>query len=140
DWIDNRLTRYTWNGSALTSPMRLGIFGSATDGISGAGPNHNGRPLVFGRDGKLYGATGDLNRNGIEQTRSPTLSARTGGIYRLNTDGSVPDVHPFQDNANPDVRRWYAYGVRNSFGNTVDPPPTLGGNVGTTENGPGSYD
>src|SRR5690606_27242824 len=40
----------------------------------------------------------------------------------------------------PDVRRWYAYGVRNSFGITVDPHPTLGGNVWITENGPGSYD
>ena len=140
DWMDNRLTRYTWNGSTLTNATRLGVFGSATDGIAGSGPTHNGGPLVFGRDGKLYGVTGDLNRDGIEQNRSSTLSARTGGVYRLEPDGAIPADNPFAGNSNPDLRRWYAYGVRNSFGIVIDPHPTLGGNLWITENGPDAYD
>lgn len=139
-WVDNRLTRYTWNGSTLINPTPLGTFGAATDTIPGNGPNHNGGPLVFGRDGKLYGVTGDLNRNGIEQNQSATTSALTGGVYRLNADGSIPADNPFQSNSNPDVRRWHAYGVRNSFGVTVDPHPTLGGGIWITENGPNAYD
>jgi glucose/arabinose dehydrogenase len=137
-WIENRLTRYTWNGTALTTPTPLATFGTAADSQSN-GPNHNGGPLLF-RDGKLFGVTGDLNRSGIEQNASPTTSAFTGGVFRLNSDGSIPADNPFASNSNPDVRRWYAYGVRNSFGIAVDPHPTLGGKLWITENGPGVFD
>jgi aldose sugar dehydrogenase len=140
-WIDNRLTRHTWNGTSLAeTPFATPrTFGSASDGQA-QGPNHNGGPLVFGRDGKLYGVTGDLNRSGIEQNVSTTNSALTGGVYRLNTDATIPTDNPFQANANAGVRPWYAYGVRNSFGIAVDPHPTLGGNLWITENGPNVYD
>jgi glucose/arabinose dehydrogenase len=139
-WLENRLTRYTWNGSALTSGTQLGTFGSASDGITGNGPNHNGGPLVFGRDGRLYGVTGDLNRNELEQNRNATTSAFTGGVYRLDGNGAVPADNPFVGAGVPGVERWYAYGVRNSFGIAVDPHPTLGGNIWITENGPNDYD
>ena len=109
-WIDNRLTRYTWNGSVLSSPLGMGTFGSSSDGQAN-GPNHNGGVLTFGPDGKLYGVTGDLNRDRVEQNNKATnLSASTGGVFRLNTDGTVPADNPFTG----DFSRWYAYGVRNS--------------------------
>jgi glucose/arabinose dehydrogenase len=136
-WTENRLARYTWDGnSALVDPVTLASFGTSSDGQPN-GPNHNGGPLAFGQDGKLYGATGDLNRNGIEQNQSSTTSARSGGVYRLDPDGSVPLDNPFAGNANQDVRPWYTYGVRNSFGLAVDP---VTGRIWNTENGPGSYD
>jgi len=138
-WTDNRLVGATWNGSALIPDAQpLATFGTSADGQANNGPNHNGGPLIFGTDGKLYGATGDLNRNGIEQNnQSATTSARVGGIYRLNTDGSTPADNPFTANANADVHRWYAYGVRNSFGLAVDP---VTGRLWNTENGEGAYD
>lgn len=135
-WTENRLARYTWNGTTLAGPTTLATFGTAGDGQN-SGPNHNGGPLLYGADGKLYGATGDLNRSGIEQNQSATTSARTGGVFRLNPDGTAPLDNPFASNANADVRRWYTYGVRNSFGLAVDPAT---GRLWNTENGPDAYD
>lgn len=135
-WSENRLARYTWNGSNLVDPVPLATFGSSADGQAN-GPNHNGGPLVFGADGTLYGATGDLNRSGIEQNQSTTTSARVGGVYRLHSDGSVPANNPFATHPNADVRRWYTYGTRNSFGLAFDPAT---GRLWNTENGPDSYD
>jgi len=137
NWHSNQLTRYTWNGSALVDPLPLATFGAASDGQA-TGPNHNGGPLAFGPDGKLYGATGDLNRNRIEQNATPSAtSALAGGIYRLNPDGSIPTDNPFAGNAAAGMRPWYAYGVRNSFGLAFDP---VTGKLWMTENGPGMYD
>ena len=133
-WIDNRLTRYTWNGTNLGSPLPMGTFGSSSD-RQAIGGNHNGGVLTFGPDGKLYGVTGDLNRNGVEQNNKATTasSAFTGGVFRLNTDGTVPADNPFSG----DFSRWYAYGVRNSFGLAFDPAT---GKLWNTENGVTTFD
>lgn len=132
-WIDNRLTRYTWNGATLANPLPMGTFGSSSDGQA-IGGNHNGGVLTFGPDGKLYGVTGDLNRNLVEQNnKATTASAFTGGVFRLNTDGTVPADNPFSG----DFSRWYAYGVRNSFGLAFDP---VTGRLWDTENGVGTFD
>jgi aldose sugar dehydrogenase len=142
-WTANRLNRFTWNGTSLVeTPFTAArTFGTSSDGFTQNGPNHNGGPLVFGADGKLYGVTGDLNRNGIEQNQSATVSAQTGGVYRLNSDGTIPDDNPFNAPTNVDgVRPWYAYGVRNSFGIAVDPAPAAAGRIWFTENGPTNYD
>jgi glucose/arabinose dehydrogenase len=141
-WTANRLNRYTWNGTTLVeTPFAAArTFGTAADGFAQNGPNHNGGPLVFGTDGKLYGVTGDLNRNAIEQNQSTTVSANAGGVYRLNSDGTVPADNPFQSHSEPGVRPWYAYGVRNSFGIAVDPAPAAGGRIWFTENGPTNFD
>ena len=135
-WIENRLSRHTWNGSSLVASQPLATFGSAADGQD-IGPNHNGGPLTFGPDGKLYGITGDLGRAGIEQNQSTTQSAFTGGIYRLNGDGSQPSDNPFAASTNDNVKRWYSYGVRNSFGLAFDPAT---GQLWDTENGPNFFD
>jgi glucose/arabinose dehydrogenase len=135
-WTENRLARYTWNGTSLADPTPLATFGTSGDGQAN-GPNHNGGPLLFGPDGKLYGVTGDLNRSGIEQNRSATQSAHTGGVFRLNADGTVPQDNPFASHTHADVRRWYTYGLRNSFGLAVDPATN---SLWNTENGPDSHD
>lgn len=135
-WVENRLARYTWNGTSLSNATTLATFGTSSDGQAN-GPNHNGGPLLFGPDGKLYGVTGDLNRGGIEQNLSASTSAHGGGVFRLNTDGSIPQDNPFAAHANADVRRWYTYGLRNSFGIAVDPATNR---LWNTENGPSSYD
>ena len=143
DWTDNRLERYLWNGTSLAidGTFPAITFGTATDGIPGTGPNHDAGPITFGPDGKLYGTTGDLNRNQAEQNNTAgaaaTTSAKVGGIYRLNDDGSVPSDNPFVGNANPEFRRWYAYGVRNTYGFAFDPENDT---LWDTENGPATFD
>ncbi len=140
-WVENRLSRFTYNpGTGTINPsteLRLGVFGTSSDGQN-RGPNHDGGPLRIGPDGKLYGITGDLNRNGIEQNnRSSTTSATVGGVYRINFDGSVPSDNPFTAQTNTNLHRWYAIGIRNSFGMAFDP---VTGALWDTENGPGTYD
>jgi glucose/arabinose dehydrogenase len=137
-WLDNRLSRFTWNGSTLGSEVVLMTFGSAADGME-QGPNHDAGPMLFGPDGLLYGTTGDLNRDFAEQNNQSQagVSSLVGGVYRLDANGSVPSSNPFASNPNSDFHPWFAYGVRNTYGIAFDP---LTGNLWDTENGPGDYD
>lgn len=142
-WTENRLSRFTFDGSALVSKQVLLSF-PRLPFPNLNGPNHDGGPLLFGPGGKLYGTTGDLNRNGAEQNNQSesNSSAGVGGIFRLNapgdaTDGSMPGDNPFATHANSDFHLWYAYGVRNTFGMAFDP---LTDQLWSTENGPNLYD
>ncbi|MFT3880053.1 MAG: PQQ-dependent sugar dehydrogenase [Gemmatales bacterium] len=144
-WTENRLSRFTWNGSTFSSEVPLLSFPS--DGAQANGPNHNGGPIKFGADGLLYGTTGDLNRNRAEQNQgAASSSAQAGGIYRYDTSvvqangtivGDPYATNPFRSNANANFHPWYAYGVRNSFGMALDKAT---GSMWMTENGPSQYD
>ena len=101
------------------------------------GPNHNGGIVIFGPDGKLYVVIGDLNRNGqLQNFASGSAPDDTGVIFRLNADGSVPSDNPFAAQGG-NLVKYYAYGIRNSFGMAFDP---LTEKLWTTENGPDAYD
>ena len=52
-------------------------------------------------------------------------------------DGSIPSSNPFTGHANADFHKWYAYGVRNTFGLAFDP---VTGNLWDSENGPNVFD
>jgi glucose/arabinose dehydrogenase len=139
-WLDNRVERYRWNGSALVEPTLIVAF--PRDATQNNGPNHNGGVILFGPDGKLYGVTGDLNRGfldnpRIEQNTSATAVAGVGGVFRLNPDGSIPSDNPFISHPDPRIQRLWAYGIRNSFGIVFD---SLTARLWLTENGPEVYD
>ncbi len=137
-WSGNRLDRYLWNGSALVVDPSFTSFSIPFDSAQANGANHDGGPMHFGSDGKLYLATGDLNRSRIEQNNSAaSTSARTGGIYRFNEDGTRPADNPFASNPDVLLQSLFAYGVRNSFGLAFDP---VTGNLWDTENGPQRMD
>jgi glucose/arabinose dehydrogenase len=133
-FLENRLSRFTWDGSGLSGESVLSVFAAGSGGTE-----HDGGPILFGSDGKLYGVVGDFARNAAEQNNqsTPDTSSLVGGIFRLNDDGSVPTDNPFFTHSNPAFRKWYAYGVRNSFGLASDP---VTGAIWDTENGSGSYD
>lgn len=139
NWVENRVSRFVWDGTSQTLGSEQTIFSIPLDTSQGNGPNHNGGPLRFGPDGKLYIATGDLNRRRAEQniTSQANSSSDTGGIYRLNDDGSTPSDNPFVSNANADFHQLFAYGVRNSFGMAFDPETDV---LWDTENGPATMD
>jgi glucose/arabinose dehydrogenase len=131
----NRIYRYDWNGAALVNPVL--VF----DLPATPGPNHNGGVIAFGPDGFLYGVIGDLNRNGkLQNISSGPDPDDTGVIWRIDaTTGGGASDNPFFTPAEPAPRmnRYFAYGVRNSFGLTFDPRT---GGLWDTENGPNNYD
>ena len=129
--LANRVDRYIWNGTALVSPNLI------LDLPVTPGPNHNGGTITFGPDGKLYVVIGDLNRDGQLQNFSTGPGPdNTGVIFRVNDDGSVPSDNPFLSQGG-NLAKYYAYGIRNSFGLAFDP---ITGELWDTENGPNSYD
>jgi aldose sugar dehydrogenase len=129
--LGNRVYRYTWNGSALVSPTLI------LDLPATPGPNHDGGTILFGPDGKLYVVIGDQNRNGqLQNFPGGPAPDNTGVILRINDDGTIPNDNPFILQGG-NLSKYYAYGVRNSFGMAFDP---VTGKLWDTENGENSYD
>jgi glucose/arabinose dehydrogenase len=127
----NRVYRYTWNGSVLTDPALI------LDLPGFPGPNHDGGIVTFGPDGKLYAVIGDLNRDGqLQNFAAGPEPDDTSVIFRMNPDGSTPADNPFFASGGK-LARYFAYGIRNSFGMAFDP---VTDRLWITENGPGSYD
>jgi glucose/arabinose dehydrogenase len=140
---EQRINRYTWDGSSLVSGTTILTLPSTP------GNNHNGGVMVFGPPGeapadqKLFVVIGDLNRNGqLQNFETGPAPDDTGCILRINDDGTTPsgaEKGPFHDVAggNASLERLYAYGVRNSFGIGFDPLTDI---LWNTENGPGTFD
>ncbi len=142
-WLDNRVERYTWNGTTLGNlfgPLIAFAFDAAQDN----GPNHDGGVIRFGPDGMLYGQVGDMNRGSfggggerIEMNTATTGSASAGGIFRIAPDGTIPADNPFTGEADASLHPWWSYGMRNGFGMTFDPET---GELWDTENASYLYD
>jgi glucose/arabinose dehydrogenase len=129
--LANRVYRYIWDGSALVNPSLI------LDLPVTPGPNHDGGTMIFGPDGKLYVVIGDLNRDGqLQNFSGGPAPDNTGVILRVSDDGSAPNDNPFFG-LGGNLAKYYAYGVRNSFGLAFDP---ITGQLWDTENGPNSYD
>lgn len=157
--LGNRVDRYIWNGTTLTFDRKLiSLRSLQQDSGQTSRGNHNGGVLRFGHDGKLYIIFGDNGRRGLLQNITsggpvpddqfggpePDDAHMTGVILRLNDDGTTPSDNPFSNastglsgEAATNVKKVYAYGVRNSFGMAFDP---LSGNLWTQENGDDSFD
>jgi glucose/arabinose dehydrogenase len=161
--IANRVYRYDWNPVSGTLTHRSLVL----DLPVLPGPNHNGGVMVLGPPGEapgigdgslLYAVIGDLNRAGVLQNISwGPLSDDSGVILRVRLDGTPAPGNPFApycsvststtcdddgdcpggQTCQTKVARYYAYGVRNSFGLALDP---VTGSLWDTENGAGMYD
>ena len=138
DSLRNRVYKYSWNGNDLTNQQLL------LDLPAIPGPNHDGGKLVLEKrnnnsaiSDNLYVVIGDLNHRGILQNiKSNDKPDDTGVILRINSkDGSAIETNPFYINS--DTSKYFAYGIRNSFGITIDP---ITGTLWETENGPSEYD
>jgi len=133
--LRNRVYRYEWNGKNqnLVNPTLI------LDLPALPGPNHDGGKLVIGPDHYLYAVIGDLNHRGkLQNTNDGPDPDDTSVILRVNpNDGSAVKDNPFIKDANIAMHKYYAYGIRNSFGITFDP---ITGNLWQTENGPDVYD
>ncbi|PYT11820.1 MAG: hypothetical protein DMF51_14575 [Acidobacteria bacterium] len=116
--VGNRVYRGTWDGTTLVNPTLI------LDLPVTPGPNHNGGVLAFGPDGALYAVIGDQNRGGkLQNLPNGAAPDNTGVIFRVDTSGAGLPDNPFFNPLLPTdpMNRYYAYGVRNSFGLTFDP-------------------
>ena len=131
--LRNRVYKYSWNGQTLDNPTLL------VDLPAIPGPNHNAGKLMMGPDNYLYGIIGDLNHDGkLQNFPNGPDPDDTSIIFRVNpNDGTPAPDNPLSTDPNNPLSKYYAYGIRNSFGLTFDPVTK---NVWDTENGPASND
>lgn len=159
----NRVYRYDWNAAAkaLENPLLV------LDLPVLPGSNHDGGTLLLGPPGlcpgigdgsPLYAVLGDLNRNGqLENFPNGPPPDDTAVVFRVCQDGSAAPGNPFTpycsatttttcsgdgdcpggESCISEVARYWAYGIRNSFGLALDP---VSGMLWDTENGPSTYD
>jgi glucose/arabinose dehydrogenase len=127
----NRIYRYEWNGTNNLAGGRLIL-----DLPGEPGPNHNGGKIHIGPDGMLYTVKGDLNRDGmLQNVRDGPAPDDTSVVLRVDYNGNgVGNVLSAQG---VDLSKYYAYGIRNSFGFDFDP---LTGILWDAEDGPADYD
>ncbi len=135
DELRNVIYRYQFDGTKLINPTLV------ADLPATPGTNHQGGKIFIGKDGNLYSITGEMQRNGqLQNIKDGPGPDSSGVILRVDpTTGQAITDNPFVDK-NPTVTgldRYYAYGIRNSFGLTFDP---VTGDVWDSENGPDLYD
>ena len=131
--VRNRVYSYTWDGTSLTDPQLL------LDLPSGPGTNHQGGKLKIGPDNQLYVIVGEMQREGqLQNFPSGPAPDDTGVILRVNpADGSPSAGNPLASDPNDPISKYYAYGIRNSFGIEFDP---VTGNLWDAENGEDVFD
>lgn len=130
----NKVLSYEWNKpnkSLVNSKLILDLPAEP-------GPYHQGGKLKIGPDSNLYAVIGDLNTvmGQLQNHKNGTGPNNSSVILRVNRDnGSAAKDNPFVHIDG--LSRYYAYGIRNSFGIDFDP---ITGNLWETENGEENYD
>lgn len=135
DELRNRVYKFTWDGESLLNPKII------LDLPAGPGTNHQGGKVKIGPDNQLYTIIGELQREGqLQNIHEGPEPDDSGVIFRVNpSDGSPSDNNPFIQMGgygNP-LSKYYAYGIRNSFGMDFDP---ITGKLWNAENGQDVYD
>lgn len=117
---DIAVTRAELTGNALTNGVAIFHAEPAISSTTNVGSR-----LAFARDGTLFVSVGDRFS---PREKAQDLSADSGKIVRINTDGTVPKDNPFvgQVGARPEI---WSYGHRNPQGMAVNPATGLIWNV-----------
>jgi aldose sugar dehydrogenase len=135
DPIGNRLYRYELIDNKLVNPRLLLDLP-----VDNNNPAHNGGAVAIGPDENIYVIIGNLVGPGLSDDVEESLDQNIqdgkdpdgrGGILRVTQDGEVVDNEGILGDNHP-LDKYYAYGIRNSFGIAFDP---ITGNLWDTENG-----
>lgn len=128
--VSNRVYRYDLGNDSLVNPKLL------LDLPATPGPRHNGGTIVIGVDGNLYVPVGDVDGHTTQAQNIANGGPPDGtsGILVISQDGQP--VQSIIGDAGP-ARKYYAYGIRNSYGLDFDP---ITGKLWDTENGAGFGD
>jgi glucose/arabinose dehydrogenase len=88
--------------------------------------NHNAGQIAFGADDYLYIATGDGGSGGDPQDNAQDRTNLLGKILRIDVDSGTPYAipldNPFEGNTDGYREEIYAYGLRNPWRFSFDPP------------------
>jgi glucose/arabinose dehydrogenase len=148
--IGNRLYKYQFEDEALVNRQLL------LDLPATPGPSHDGGSIIIGPDNNIYIPIGDVGYQAgqISNNEEGLPPDGRGGILRVTQQGEAietpanGDDEDDEDNGNEDdeeqsidgilgdedpLNKYFAYGIRNSFGIDFDPET---GNLWDTENGP----
>ena len=130
----NRVYRYEWNreNQVMVNGTMILDLPAEPESV------HNGGKLETDRNGNLYAVIGDLSRDGqLQNVRQGPAADDTSVIIRIIQNGSGVTDNPFSKSNNEKMQKYYAYGIRNSFGLAIDP---ISGLLWDSENGDDSYD
>lgn len=108
----NRVSRFTVVGNTAAPDSEQTLL--EIDPLSSTGW-HNGGGMGFGKDGKLYVATGENADGGNAQNPDNLL----GKLLRLNPDGSIPTDNPNYRQYSGRHRLIAALGLRNPYSVSV---------------------
>ena len=131
----NRLYRYELANNQLINPKLLLDLPAIPSNPNSVRFEHNGGKLVVGPDNNVYLVIGDVggHMGQTENNANGPPPDGTGGILRVTQDGDAVIPSPLGNDTDPTLNKYYAYGIRNSFGIDFDP---VTGNLWDTENGP----
>ena len=120
DPIGNNIYKYKWLDNKLQDPILLKSLPAYNDATL-----HQGGVMTVGKDGTVYAIIGD--QSNIGSVRGANILQNQFGPP--DDSGVIIPVEP--------TGPYYAIGIRNSFGLTIDP---VTGNMWATENGPHRMD
>jgi aldose sugar dehydrogenase len=123
----SRLYRYELTNDTLVNPKLL------LELPAEPGPRHNAGNIIIGSDNNLYVSVGDLDGH-TTMAQNVAGGGKPDGssaILKITQDGHIAGENILGDDGVS--RKYYAYGIRNSFGMDFDP---LTGKLWNTENGP----
>jgi aldose sugar dehydrogenase len=135
----NLVYKYVYNENEKTLENKTLILALPSE----PGPFHNGGKIAIGpHDGYIYAVIGDVSSGGgmLDNQMPGRPPDDKSVILRVDRDTGAPlQDNPFYNNTGDreKLQRYYAYGIRNSFGMDFEP---VTGKLWITENGDDVYD
>ena len=132
-----RLYRYELKDDKLTNPILL-IDASGARGVGSIGSEsagfENGGKILIGPDQNIYLVVGQFRdrHTATMNIKGRELPDGNSGILRVTLDGKPIKGGNILGDGDP-LNKYFAYGIRNSFGMDFDP---VTGTLWNTENGP----